>query len=203
MKVHKNVHKKNLQTHSVNVARRKLLQGAAVGTGAVLAPGFASAVASSNSFATGGPESGDRYFDRSVSDASIVVEFSDHDASFVDGALARVSIYNNGEQEVVLSHLSMSDVITEQGVYDINSRLRRSPIAVGPEGVYHFWLAPGAAKTTLVDSTGQSTPVPVKSASAVELVPVKLQLRIIRGESEYTVAQNNRMIDALVEYKVS
>ena len=168
-------------------------------TGTLLVPGVAKAVTSSVGVGSDSPGLVDK-----ASDASVYVEFSDPESKFVDGALARVSIYNNSDREVLLSHLSMSDVETEQGVYKINSRLHRSPVAVGPEGVYHFWLAPSPtdeAKETPNYLTSQSTQL--LSLSGEKTEKTKLELRVVRGESVQVAARYNRVVDALVEYKAT
>lgn len=175
---------KKSENSSPDIQRRRIMQGVAVGAGAVAVPGLASAVCAGHSTPMA---------KEVVEDDSIYVEFSDPEANFVDGVLARVSIHNNSDQEIRLSHLSTGNVTTKHGVYDINSRLHRSPVAVGPNGVYHFWLKPDNALGLSPDTV----PAPALSRTAKM---TKLQLRVVRGESQMVSARQNRLVDADVRY---
>ncbi len=173
-----------------NNERRKVLKGVAAATaaavGSVLLPSMASACAAHAK----------SHLSETVDDDTIYVEFSDPEANFVDGVLARVSIHNNGEHEIRLSHLSTSNVTTKHGVYDINSRLYRSPVAVAPGGVYHFWLSPSNAR----ELPAGTFPSPALSKS---VSTTTLQLRVVRGENQWVSAHDTRLLDAPIEYSTA
>lgn len=114
----------------------------------------------------------------------VQVEFSDPSANGVDGLLARVSISNSGESEIYLHHLSPGVVATRDGVYDINSRLAQSPVAVGPSGTYHFWISPVNA-------------APAERA-APEGIRTMVQLQVVTGHDEVVSAQHSRKVHAVM-----
>ena len=115
----------------------------------------------------------------------VAVEFSDPESNHIDGAMARVSISNNTDKDIELKHLSPGAITTRDGVYNLNARLKQSPVQVRPNGVYHIWIRPDTEAVSVAPAT--------ISVSTQGMIPVT----IVRGNAAVQPAKHTRLAHAM------
>ena len=124
-----------------NIHRRRLLQGVVVSTAAIVVPGVASAMCSdvehklvqNQAALNTSPVLGND---------QVTIELFESNITLNESKLARVTITNQSDKAIKLSHVSPGAISTQKGVYQINATLSNNPLAIQPKGVYQFWLRP-------------------------------------------------------------
>ena len=153
-----------------NIQRRRVIQGAAISTAAMAAPGLASAVCTSASHelasAQQATESGSI-----LTSEDIAIELVETERSVKHGQLARVTITNSSHRPIKLSQVSPGAISTQKGVYQLNATLSENPLSIRSGGVYQFWLTPDDGPKTSLSSKVHSV-----SGDKNKIMPVEVSV---------------------------
>ena len=169
--------------NDVDTNRRTVLKGTALVGGIAAVPGIASALAADVASTASTVVTSDVAMPYFAAEG-VSIEFAGPQTSVIKGALARVSISNNSDTEIELRRLSPGAITTDEGVFNINSRLAKSPVAVGPNGTYHFWIRPDR----------EAEPVKTASTGRQGMVPIT----VTTGKSQQVSAQHTRLAHAVL-----
>ncbi len=138
-----------------NIQRRRVMQGAALSTAAMAAPGLANAVCNSAAHKLASEQSTTELGSILTSE-DIAIELVETEHSLKHGQLARVTITNSSHRPIKLNRVSPGAISTQKGVYQLNATLSENPLSIRSGGVYQFWLTPDDGSQASMSSKANS-----------------------------------------------
>jgi len=150
-----------------NLKRRRVIQGVVISTAALAAPGLVSAASSTGTSRRAQANLSLPENRLKPISEDIAMELVETEQSLSTGNLARISITNNSNRPIKLSHLSPGAISTQKGVYQINATLRNNPLTIQSGGVYQLWLRPDDGTQALLSN--KPKPVPGESIVSTTL----------------------------------